>query len=62
MENYYPALNYPDTLENDNDHIMVKIPLHGEKELVSINAMIYSRATADFIDREVCKQHGINMI
>jgi len=25
MENYYAALNYTDILENDNDHIMVKI-------------------------------------
>jgi len=40
MENYYPALNYTDTLENDNDHIMVKIQLHSGKESVKINPMI----------------------
>jgi len=62
MENYYAALNYTDTLENDNDHIMVKIQLHGGKELVTINAMIDSGATEDFIDREVCNKHGIRMI
>jgi len=62
MENYYAALNYTDTLENDNDHIMVKIQLHGEKVSVTINAMIDSRATEDFIDREVCNKHGIKMI
>jgi len=62
MENYYAALNYTDTLENDNDHIMVKIQLHGEKESVTINAMIDSGATEDFIDREVCNKHGIKMI
>jgi len=40
MENYYAALNYTDTCENDNDHIMVKIQLNGEKESVTINAMM----------------------
>jgi len=62
MENYYPALNYTDTLENDNDHIMVKIQLPGKKESVTINAMIDSGATEDSIDRDVCNKHGINMI
>jgi len=61
IENYYAALNYTDTLENDNDRIMVKIPLHSGKESVGINAMIDSGATEDFIDREVCNKHGINM-
>jgi len=62
MENYYAALNYTDTIENDNDHIMVKIQLHGGKESVTINAMIDSGATEDFIDRQVCNKHGIKMI
>jgi len=62
MENYYAALNYTETLDNDKDHIMVKIQLHGEKESVTINAMIDSGATEDFIDREVCNKHGIKMI
>jgi len=62
MENYYAALNYTDTLENDNDHIMVKIQLHGGKESVTINAMIDSGATEEVIDREVCNKHGIKMI
>jgi len=62
MENYYAALNYTDTHENDNDYIMVKIQLHGEKESVTINAMIDPGATEDFIDREVCNKHGIKMI
>ena len=62
LENYYAALNYTDTLEKDNDHIMVKIQLHGEKESVTINAMIDSGVTEDFIDREVCNKHGIKMI
>jgi len=50
MENYYTALHYMDTFENDNDHIMVKIQLHGGNESVTINAMIDSGATEDFID------------
>jgi len=62
MENYYAALNYTETFDNDMDHIMVKIQLHGEKEAVTINAMIDSGATEDFIDREVCNKHGIKMI
>jgi len=41
---------------------MVKIQLRGGKELVTINAMIDSGATEDFIDREVCNKHGIKMI
>jgi len=62
LENYYAALNYTETLEHDNDHIMVKIQLHGGKESVTINAMIDLGATEDFIDREVCNKHGIKMI
>ena len=62
MENYYAALNYTDTLKNDNNHIMVKIQLYGGKEPVTINAMIDSGGTEDFIDREVCNKHGIKMI
>jgi len=62
MENYYAALNYTETLDDDKDHIMVQIQLHSEKETVTINAMIDSGATADFIDREVCNKHGIKII
>jgi len=40
---------------------MVMIQLHGEKESVTINAMIDSGATEDVIDREVCNKHGIKM-
>jgi len=41
---------------------MVKIQLLGGKESVTIDAMIDSGATEDFIDREVCNKHGIKMI
>ena len=60
--NYYAALNYTETLESHKDHIMVKVQLQGEKEMVTINAMVDSGATGNFIDSEVCKQHGIKMI
>jgi len=50
MENYYTALNYTETLEHHSDYIMVKIQLHGREESVTINAMIDSGATEDFID------------
>jgi len=56
------ALNYTDTLENDNDHIMVQVQLHGRKESVTINPMIDSGLIEDFIDPEVCNKHGIRMI
>jgi len=56
------ALNYTDTLENNNDHIMVEIQLHCGQESVSINAIIDSGAPEDYIDREVCNKHGIRMI
>ena len=62
MENYYAALNYTETLEHDNDNIMVKIQLHGGKESVTIKAIIDSGATEDFIHREFCNKHGIKMI
>jgi len=62
MENYYAELNYTETLDIDKDHIMVKIQLHSIKESVTINAMIDSGATEDFIDREVCNKHAIKMI
>jgi len=62
MENYYAAVNYTETLDNDNDHIMGQIQLQGEKESVTINAMIDSGAREDFNDREVCNKHGIKMI
>ena len=41
---------------------MGKIQLHGDKETVTINAMVDSGATEDFIDKEVFKKHGIRMI
>jgi len=50
MENYYAPLNYTETLDNDKDYIMVQIQLHCEKASVTINAMIDSGATEDFID------------
>ena len=41
---------------------MIKVVLHREKEKLSINAMIDSGATEDFIDKEVCQKHQISTI
>ena len=41
---------------------MIKVHLHGEKEIVTINVMIDSGATENFIDQEVCCKHGIKTI
>ena len=62
MENYYTALNYTETLEHENDHIMVKVHQHGKRETVVINAMIDSGATEDFIHQEVGNKHEIKII
>ena len=62
MKNYYAALNYTDTLEHENDHIIVQVHLHGKEETVTINGMIDSGATEDFIDQEICNKLGIKMI
>ena len=51
-----------ESLEKEDDYIMIKVILHGEKEKLSINAMIDSGATEDFIDKEVCQKHQIDMI
>src|SRR5712664_637422 len=56
------ALNYMESLEHDNNPLMIKIQLQGEQQTVTINAMIDSGATEDFIDKEVCSKHGIKMI
>jgi len=62
MENYYAALNYTESRENDMDHMMVKSQLHRAKESVTINAMIDSGATEDFINKEDGEKYGIKMI
>jgi len=59
MRNLYAALNNTETLDNENDHIMVQIQLHGTKRQVTINAMIDSGATEDFIDKGFCSKYNI---
>ena len=41
---------------------MIKGVLRGKKEKLSMNAMIDSGATEDFIDKEVCKKRQISTI
>ena len=62
MVNYYVAINYTERLIHENDHVMIKVYLHGEEVTVAINAISDSGATEDFIDQEVCNKHGIKMI
>jgi len=54
MRNLYAALNNTEALNNENNHIMVAIQLHGTIRQVTINAMIDSGATEDFIDKGFC--------
>ena len=41
---------------------MIEFVLQGKTEKLSINAMIDSGATEDFIDKEVCQKHQISTI
>jgi len=59
IRNLYPALNNTETLDNEIDHIMVQIRLHGMKRQVTINAMIDSGATEDFINKGFCSKYNI---
>jgi len=59
MRNLYTALNNTETLDNENDHIMVQIRLPGTKRQVTINAMIHSAATEDFIAKGFCSKYNI---
>jgi len=59
MRNLYAALNNTETLDNENDYIMVQIRLHSTKRQVTINAMIDSGATEDFIDKGFCSKYNI---
>ena len=49
--NYYTTLNSTEKLEKDKDHIMVKVQLHGDNEIVNINAIIDTVATEGFINK-----------
>jgi len=59
MRNLYAALNNTEALNNENDHIMVTIRLHGTTRLITINAMIDLGATEDFIDHGFCSKYNI---
>ena len=49
-------------MENKNDHTMIRIRLHGIEDNTTVNAMIDSGATEDFIDQEFCNKHQIKTI
>jgi len=58
MRNLYAALNNKEALNNENDHIMVTIRLHGTTRQITINAMIDWVATEDFIDKGLCSKYN----
>ena len=62
VRNFHAALNNTTLWENDKDHIMIKVNIHGKHKEVSINAMIDSGATEDFIDKTICDKHQIPRI
>jgi len=62
IRNLYAVLNNTEILENKNDHTMIRIRLHGTKDSTTVNAMIDSGATEDFIDQEFCNKYQIKTI
>lgn len=59
ITNLYAVLNNTESLDNDADHIMVKVKLHNGKQAITTNAMIDSGATEDFIDKGFCAQNNL---
>jgi len=59
IKNVYAALNHTESLENENNHIMVKVKLPRNRQEVFINAMIDSEATEDLIDKDIFKKYHI---
>ena len=59
VRNFYAAHNNTKLQENDKDHVMIKVNLPGKYESVSINTMIDSGATEDFIDKRISDKHQI---
>ena len=57
--NYYAVLSNTAHLDNKNDHIMIGVKLRGKNREVTINAMIDSGATDDFIDKGFCDKYGL---
>src|SRR5207237_7374464 len=43
-----------ESLDNNSDHIMIKIDLHNGKKMTSVNGMLDSGATGEFIDMGFC--------
>jgi len=62
MRNLYTAQNNTEALNNENDYIIVTIRLQGTTRQTTINAMINSGATEDFIDKGFCSKYDIRTI
>ena len=57
--NYYAVLSNTAHLDNETDHIMIGVRLRGSYREVTINAMIDSGATNDFIDKGFCDKYRL---
>src|SRR5712691_2183643 len=57
--NKYAALNHTELLDNEKDHIMIKICIQTSNGEQDINAMVDSGATENFIDRGFCNKSNI---
>ena len=44
-------------MDNEADHIMIKLKLHKGEKRITTNAMVNSVATENFIDQQFCIQH-----
>ena len=62
VRNIYVVLNNTTLWENYKNHIMIKVNIHGQNKEVSINVMIESGATKDFIDKTISVKHQIATI
>jgi len=51
-----------ESLNEENDHTIIKIRLHGMNESTTIHAMIDSEATEHFINQEFCQKYHIKTI
>ena len=57
--NYYAVLSNTAHLDNENDHIMIGVKQRGKNREVTINAMIDSEATDNFINQGFCHKYRL---
>ena len=54
ISNIYSALNNSESLDNNSNLIMIKIDLYNGKKTTSVNTMLDSGATGEFINMGFC--------